>query len=550
MRTSFFRRQNFQRHATMLPLQRYFSSFSSSSSMLTYEGARCEDTCGGSGVSDTVGPNNNSNSTRYRRNSHLSSTNSRRHYGLIDVNVDDGSVVLFIDAYSPSEFHQLLTLLSSCCPSCNERHTVSSRINTGCLNNGSTASSPGLKKNGYRKIRQLQIHRTRWNLQRTKGDIKKLFETLLSSSWLARSLSSIELSGFAGTRNQSLEARSHQQDNFSNNFGRDTVFDHELSGLSGLLGRHFGLERFELRLRSGTIPDSLLLTLSKIPMLQEVHLFLCDSAPVAKLIPVETNTTTTKAVAGANLSSCSRLKHLNIYDNRWNEPFQLRHDHGVELVERLRNNTSLKSFLLQPGLDDACVGKMVNLVIRGNSALSTLQFALHHNSRYAEHNTATSQYTAADTFAIEVAGALMANQSLSTLAIHDPRWIFHTKTTSVGKKAILAMLANNYTLEHLSLCGHPTSTSNSRRRAYPDMIGHITTTTSTKDDADADEENFQAQVHFFLRLNRLSRGRLLSANNAPTRKWIDILGENREDLDYLFYMLSQNPSICDVQSRG
>ena len=356
----------------------------------------------------------------------------------------------------------------------------------------------------------------------------------------------MELSGFAGTQDQSL-IDGDQPQHTSNSCLEDEACDHELCGLAALLGRHFGLEHFELRLRSGTIPASLLHALTKVPMLQEVHLFLCDSAPIAKLLPLPLGKASQQDLRKLeNSTTCSRLKQLHVYDNRWNEPFQLRHDHGVELVKRLQHNTTIESVFLQPGLDDLCSKKMVELVIRGNKKLHSLQWTLAQNRQSRNDVTSrAAQQTAADNFAIEIASAFQVNNSISTFSVHDPSGLFQASTSNTGKRALLAMLANNYTLEQFKFCGHPRS-SNSRGMPVSTSLIARGTDRDNNHDADFDEDSFQAQMHFFLRLNSLSRGRLLSADNVLASQWIDMLAENKDDLDCLFYILSQSPALCDV----
>ena len=107
--------------------------------------------------------------------------------------------------------------------------------------------------------------------------------------------------------------------------------DHELVGLSSFLDRHSPLQSVELRLRSGTIPESIL------DALAVVHLTICGSAPIAILLPPPPLPTPKTTVSGASdhltrdyLDGIyrSRLKHLNVYGNG-RIYFQYRRDHAL-----------------------------------------------------------------------------------------------------------------------------------------------------------------------------------------------------------------------------
>jgi hypothetical protein len=62
-----------------------------------------------------------------------------------------------------------------------------------------------------------------------------------------------------------------------------------------------------------------------------------------------------------------------------------------------------------------------------------------------------------------------------------------------------------------------------------------------------DERNLQAEIQFYLKLNRLGRSLLLERSHASQKEWIDILVQVSDDLDCLFYFLSMNPLLCSSQ---
>lgn len=56
-------------------------------------------------------------------------------------------------------------------------------------------------------------------------------------------------------------------------------------------------------------------------------------------------------------------------------------------------------------------------------------------------------------------------------------------------------------------------------------------------------------VQFCLKLNQAGRKELLAPNEAPRSQWIKTLIANVDDLDVLFYFLSMNPSLTELDKR-
>jgi hypothetical protein len=61
-----------------------------------------------------------------------------------------------------------------------------------------------------------------------------------------------------------------------------------------------------------------------------------------------------------------------------------------------------------------------------------------------------------------------------------------------------------------------------------------------------DSRNLQQEIDFYMKLNRLGRGRLLQHPLASRKEWVETLVHVRHDLDCLFYFLSIHP----LQLRG
>lgn len=58
-----------------------------------------------------------------------------------------------------------------------------------------------------------------------------------------------------------------------------------------------------------------------------------------------------------------------------------------------------------------------------------------------------------------------------------------------------------------------------------------------------DSRNLQQEIDFYMKLNRLGRGRLLQHPLASRREWVETLVYVRHDLDCLFYFLSIHPLL-------
>jgi hypothetical protein len=109
-----------------------------------------------------------------------------------------------------------------------------------------------------------------------------------------------------------------------------------------------------------------------------------------------------------------------------------------------------------------------------------------------------------------IASALKVNTTMTDLFLSCES---STPPSKKGKDAILDMLLHNYSLQHFRIL---------------------------EDDAELD-----AQKDFYLKLNSIGRGKLLQrAEDSSKQQWVDMLVQQKDDLDCLFYFLSANPSLC------
>jgi len=118
----------------------------------------------------------------------------------------------------------------------------------------------------------------------------------------------------------------------------------------------------------------------------------------------------------------------------------------------------------------------------------------------------------AEDYHAHMARALQVNQSLQHFVLHG------RKLTMGSQKAFVEMMRKNCTLERISLVEL--------------------------------EDDIQAEMDMFTRLNRCGRKRLLQQlnNETPERRldWIDTMSLVSNELDCLFYLLSIKPSLCEL----
>jgi hypothetical protein len=110
---------------------------------------------------------------------------------------------------------------------------------------------------------------------------------------------------------------------------------------------------------------------------------------------------------------------------------------------------------------------------------------------------------------IELSKSLTHNKTLTKFQLHGTT---DRHGSWDARNAFLEMLQSNYTLSDSVQVFHP---------------GFL-----------------RPQNDFYLKLNRLGRGRLLGSANIHKEEWINTLFKARDDLSCLYYLLSMNPSLC------
>ena len=68
-------------------------------------------------------------------------------------------------------------------------------------------------------------------------------------------------------------------------------------------------------------------------------------------------------------------------------------------------------------------------------------------------------------------------------------------------------------------------------------------------DASSDHKWRNSEIDFYLKLNRQAhRSHLLESGTATDYDWVDAIVENRDDHPVVHFLLSKNPSLCNIQA--
>ena len=262
----------------------------------------------------------------------------------------------------------------------------------------------------------------------------------------------------------------------------------ELPGIARFLQNHPTLTSVELRLQSGSVSKDIVKALSTIPNIREITLFLCASAPLGYLI-----------------SGSMTLQQLNIFDAT-PDGFSFKESHALEFVSALEEHHNLRSLWIQPSLPLFAALKTVH-VLAGSQRLQSLQLAFGMVDGPKE----SIPETAYQDFFFAVASTLSVNKTLKTFVSYSD-----IVPNPKARNEILQMLLRNYSLEQISFLGAGEKVDN----------------------------EWNQQVDFFLRLNRIGRGRFLTNQDHPGRDWLAIFSNKENDLSSLYYLIRSNPSVC------
>lgn len=211
---------------------------------------------------------------------------------------------------------------------------------------------------------------------------------------------------------------------------------------------------------------------------------------------VETSFPPSGAWTGECLSELSKSESLKILRVRG---IRFLGDGDIALIARsLHFNNALKELWIlacELGLDGGSGPEAIAEMLRINTSLEILGL---NRLSFNEH-------------AIVIADALKNNRSLRGLHL----CLRDGFTARIYKSYATLLLEHNYVLEKIN---------------GGFMGSH----------AAGDE----AQIDFYLRMNRNGRRSLLQNDNATREQWLDALCLQSDDVSALFYLLSRNPSLC------
>ena len=108
-------------------------------------------------------------------------------------------------------------------------------------------------------------------------------------------------------------------------------------------------------------------------------------------------------------------------------------------------------------------------------------------------------------------------------------------------------LESNHSLQYFSLSGHATI-SKASVEAFATLLRANTTLLHCEIDlpnAPSLSDDLQQEAELMLKLNELGRKQLLQ-EQASRHQWVMTLWEVRRNLDGLYYILSRNPTLCDL----
>jgi hypothetical protein len=140
-----------------------------------------------------------------------------------------------------------------------------------------------------------------------------------------------------------------------------------------------------------------------------------------------------------------------------------------------------------------------------NTSCAAISAALKANSSLVTFNLPRSNLN--DDGLWHIAQGLTLNKSVKKIEVGVSKDV-----GDKGLEALTAMLEKNYDLERLVVSSAATS--------------------------------IKEKVSYFMRLNEVGRGKLLSDGKATREQWVEMLISCRNDLDCLFYFTTMNPAIC------
>jgi hypothetical protein len=201
-----------------------------------------------------------------------------------------------------------------------------------------------------------------------------------------------------------------------------------------------------------------------------------------------------QAIATA-LTTNGNLRILDLFAN------DVQNDQLLQIVNSLSVNEGLEMVVL-PGLNDldfndAC-SMAISDMIKINTSLASLYMPC-------------SKFT--DIGLVHLSESLSINTTLKKVEI-----AVSNKIGQQGMDALTDMLVKNYELERLVV--------------------------------DSNEKSIKSKIEYYMRLNAVGRGQLISSGQANRVEWVNMLVSVRDDLDCLFYFVSMNPTLCQFANTS
>jgi hypothetical protein len=182
------------------------------------------------------------------------------------------------------------------------------------------------------------------------------------------------------------------------------------------------------------------------------------------------------------------LKTLDLFGNN------IENSSIILIAEALEKNEFLETLVLPCPQEDL-----------SNTSCAAISAALKANSSLVTFNLPRSNLN--DDGLWHIAQGLTLNKSVKKIEVGVSKDV-----GDKGLEALTAMLEKNYDLERLVVSSAATS--------------------------------IKEKVSYFMRLNEVGRGKLLSDGKATREQWVEMLISCRNDLDCLFYFTTMNPAIC------
>jgi hypothetical protein len=290
--------------------------------------------------------------------------------------------------------------------------------------------------------------------------------------------------------------------------------EEEFEDFLNLLQHHSSLQIFSFS-SSGCCSscniNNIMAALSTTPHLEKVVIYSEGRSPWGRM--------TGDAVGTLCRSTTVKdLQHLVLYDSssRLGMGNFFTDEHTVAMAQALsinsndnpQNSTRLEEVMISTWPLGKAGIKALCQMIRVNTSLRKLTVVIYE----LQDNSAADQNNNKECGIVDLAKALEFNSTLTVLELHG--------RSEIGKwieEAFLEMMKTNYALRTLKLFN--------------------------------DDSFLKLEIDFYLKLNRAGRDKLLQNANSTRNQWMEAIVTVRDDLSCLFYFLSVNPLLCQVDEE-